>query len=459
MVRPFTARALAPVLSALVVLSALLGGAAGAAEPTWVDARVATYARYFQTSLLPGVPGAVAQVQPGASVTANAMVRFGAVDLPGAEDALSGEVAGWGAIGPFAPFQGLSGDGDVTSAWAQYRNKQLTVKLGRQIALPATSRFVRFDGVTLRLGLSTSEFEVYGGWVALPRWNQPRGYYVLGTLGDALKTPGLFQAEDRLGQFVVGARIGVQPVTRVRGSLRFFEQHDAVGTATRWLGAEVVAQATDWLGLGGNVSLDLLTLSVPEARAWVDVTKWERVSLSVDYAFQSPTLLLPQTSILSVFSGAAWHELGGEVVWRPLRSLKLSGRAAGQAFERMPLGARASAAATWSPGADGRAQFQAEASRLFVDLKGYVMGRLGARVRLTQALWTTIDSAVYHYDVPIRGSEWSLTTLGALEWRILPHLRTMGSVTAMATPYAAFEVQGLLRLILELEPVSGGNGA
>lgn len=440
-------------------LSVLGAGAAHAAEPMWVDARVATYARYFQSALLPGVPGAVAQVDPQASVTANVFLRFGAVDLPGAADALSGEVAGWGAVGPFAPLQGLGGDGDVTSAWAQYRNKQVTVKLGRQVALPASSRFVRFDGATVRLGVSIAELEVYGGWVALPRWNQPRGYYVLGTMGDALKTPGLFQAEDRLGQFVVGAKMTVQPVQRVRASVRFFEQHDAVGTATRWLGAELFASATDWLHLGGTLSLDVLSLSVPEARVWADVTKWEKVSLSFDYGFQSPTLLLPQTSILSVFSGSSWHELGGEVAWRPLRTLKLTGRAAGQAYERMPLGGRASVAATWAPGLEGRAQFQAEAARLFVDLKGYVMGRLGTRVRMAEALWVTVDSAVYHYDAPIRGTSWSLTTLGALEWRLFPHLRSLASVTALATPYSLFEVQGLLRLVLELEPTSGGNGA
>ncbi len=449
-----------PHTRALALSLSLLGaGVAQAAEPTWVDARVATYARYFQTALLPGVPGAVLQVQPQASVTANAFVRFGAVDLPGAEDALSGEVAGWGAVGPFAPFQGLSGDGDVTSAWAQYRNKQVTVKLGRQVALPASSRFVRFDGATVRLGVSLAELEVYGGWVALPRWNQPRGYYVLGTVGDALKTAGLFQAEDRLGQFVVGARVTISPTSRVRASVRFFEQHDAVGTATRWLGAEVFASATDWLHLGGTLSVDLLSFSVPEARVWADVTKWEKVSLSFDYGFQSPTLLLPQTSILSVFSGAAWHELGGEVAWRPLRTLKVTGRAAGQVYERMPLGGRASIAAWSAPRLEGRAQFQAEAARLFVDLKGYVMGRLGTRVRLSETLWTTLDTAVYHYDAPIRGTSWSLTTLGALEWRLFPHLRTLASVTAMATPYALFEVQGLLRLVLELEPTSGGSGA
>ena len=153
---------------------ALLGTAtsAFADDPMSVDARVTTYAQYFQQGLVPGLPGAVARVEPSFPLTLQAFLRVGSVDLPGAPDSVSGEVSAWGSLGPR---DGRNVDADVTAAWAQYRRGQIRVKLGRQVTLPGSSRYVRFDGAALGVTLGVLDIDGYAGWVALPRWTPRPG--------------------------------------------------------------------------------------------------------------------------------------------------------------------------------------------------------------------------------------------------------------------------------------------
>ena len=94
-------------------------------------------------------------------------------------------------------------------------------------------------------------------------------------------------------------------------------------------------------------------------------------------------------------------------------------------------------------------QLMAQFARVLVPPSGYVQGRLGARWLVTPEWTTTIDGAVYVYDVPVRGVPVSMTAVGSVEWLARPWLRAMVSATVMRTPWAAFEVQGLARLVVE----------
>lgn len=422
--------------------------------PTWFDARATLQVQAFQQAMLPGVPGVVAPIDLALPFTTTAFFRFGALDLPGAPDSVSGEVAAWGRLGPR---DGLVGDGDVTSAWAQYRNGPWRVKLGRQVTWPGSARYVRFDGVSAGATFGLLDADVYAGFVALPRWSLPRGAWVLGSLGDALEDPRLREAQNRAGQFLAGARVGLRLGTIGRAALGFHEQHDAIGVAWRVASAEASAQPVDWLGVGGRASFDLKSLGFSEARVWADVTGWRLATASVDYGYQSPALLLPQTSILAAFGGAAWHELGAELTVQLPWRLSLTGRGAGQLYDGDRPGGRGLARAKWVPDVDQRWLVLAEASRVMMGTQGYTQGRASARWRATSAVTASVDGSLYVYDVKVRGASTSLVGIASAEWAIRPWLRALLSTTVMQTPFAAFEVQGFGRLVVELEPGSTGG--
>jgi len=431
-----------------------MAAGAGAETPTWVDARAVVTAQAFQQALLPGVPGVVAPIDLALPFTTTGFLRFGAVDLPGAPDAVSGEVAAWGRLGPR---DGLLGDGDVTSAWAQLRTGPWRVKLGRQVTWPGSARYVRFDGASGGATFGAFDVEAYAGFVALPRWNLPRGAWVLGSLGDALEDPRLREAQNRAGQLLVGGRVGARLGQTLRGALAFHEQHDAVGVAYRVVSADVGSQPVDWLHLGARASFDVKSLGFSEARVWADATGWRYATASLDYAYQSPALLLPQTSILAAFGGSSWHEVGGELTTQLPWRLSLTGRAAGQLYEGDRPGGRGLARAKWLPDLDGRWLVQGEVARVLVASNGYTQVRASARWRALEQLTAALDGAVYLYDAPVRGFSSSLTGIASAEWALRPGMRVLLSTTVMQTPFAAFELQGLGRFVVEWEPGSAGG--
>ena len=415
-------------------------------EDVWADARAALYAQYFQQALLPGTPGAVTRIEPAFPFSVAGFVRFGGVDLPNAPDSVTGELALWGRVGPL---DGTMGDGDVTSAWAQYRHGFFRAKLGRQLTLPGSRRYVRFDGATLGATLGGLDVDVYGGWVALPRWNQPRGASLLGFVGDGLRDPLLLESQNRAGQGTFGGRIAARFPRDTRLGFSFHQQHDQVGVAARVLAADLTTQPLSWLGGGARVALDLQALDVSEAAVWLDVRKLTAVPVAIDYSYQKPSLLLPSTSVLAAFGGSAWHELGAEATVRALQSLDVTTRGAVQLFEGKQFGGRAHLQARWWPGLERRLLVLFEVARVLAPPSGYVQLRAGGRLRATDTLSTSLDTALFLYDTPVRGVNSSMTGIASVEWAAKPWLRVLLSGTLMRTPYAAFEAQGLARLVVE----------
>lgn len=440
--------------NAIALIAWVSGVTAGAAEPTWVDARASLSVQTFQQALVPGVPGLVAPIETALPFTLTGYVRFLNVDLPGADDALSGEVAAWARGGPR---DGTMVDGDVSSAYAQARFGMFRVKLGRQVALPGAARYVRFDGANLGLTYGMLDVDAYAGLVALPRWNQPRGVWMLGFVGDALEDPRVKEAQNRAGHFTLGARVGLRPLHWIRGSLAFHEQHDAVGASVRVASADLSSEPFTWLAVGGRATLDLRAAAFSEAKVWADLVGWDPGTASIDYAYQSPSLLLPQTSILAAFGGANWHEAGGEVTVRLPGRLRLTGRGAAQLYEGDRPGGRGLGRLRWEPGFEGRWMVLAEGGRVLVSNNGLTQFRLAARLRATKELSAAVDTSLFLYDRPIAGVRESLTGSLTGEWAATRHLRFMVSATALRTPWAAVEFQGLARVVFLWDPVSTGG--
>jgi hypothetical protein len=446
---------------AAVAACGVVSGRAVAQQASWVDARATMTAQVFQQALLPGPGGVGAPLELALPVMTTAFLRFGAVDLPGAPDALGGELSAWGRLGPR---DGWLGDGDVTTASAQLRTGRWRLTVGRQVTLPGTSRFVRFDGVTAGVRVGAVDVDAYAGWVALPRWSLPRGAWVLGFLGEALEDPRLREAQNRAGQLTAGARVGLR-AGPVRALVGFHEQRDAVGLAVRAVSADVQGQPLAWLALGGHGSLDLTGLAVgggkpvgvSEARLFADVVGLAFGTASLDYSFQNTALLLPQTSVLAAFGGGAWHEVGAELTAQLPARVRVTGRGAGQVYERGVPGGRGLVRARWSPGLEGRWLVQGELQRTQTAENGFHQVRVGARGRLLRQVSAAVDASLFLYDRPVLGLRESMTGVVSAEWAFGRQLRLLVSTTVLRTPYAAFEVQGLARLVFEWDPATAGG--
>jgi hypothetical protein len=425
---------------------------ASAEEPAWIDARVTAAMQLFDQGLVPGLPGVVTRVEPAFPITLLAFSRFGGVPVPHSSGTLSGELSAWGRAGPL---DGTDADGDLTAAWVQYASNRWHLRLGRQITLPGSSRYVRFDGASGGVSLGPADVDAYAGWVALPRWSSPRGAYLAGFATDALLVPSLVESQNRAGQLTWGARVAFRLGTLGRAGVAYHEQRDAIGLAYRVVGADALLRPSSWIDVGGRITFDTVAASVAEARLWVDV-RTSAAPVSFDYSFQSPALLLPKSSVLAAFGGLSWHELGAESTLTLLQSVKVTARGAGQLFEGSQAGGRGSLKLTWTPGIDGRGLLLAELGRALVPPSGFTFARVGARWRATERLWTSADAAAYRYDAPIRGQSYSLTGIASVEWMPVRWMRGLLSTTVMTTPYSSFEVQALARASFELGTVEEG---
>lgn len=424
-----------------------------------VDVRASTYAQLSRQALVPGANGVLVEPRFVATLYGYAFLRVSQVDLPWAKDALSAELSAWGALGALPNPQGQLGDGDLQSAWVQHATSRFRVKLGRQVTLPGAGRYVRFDGVDAGLRLGPVDLSAYAGLVTLPRFVGPRGYFVLGSVNDVLKDPGFLDAQARPGQWLAGARVAWVGTRWLRAALAFHEQQGAQGLAFRNLSADAHATVSGAVGVGGRVVFDLAATRPAEARLFVDVTALERLPISVDYSYAAPSLLLPHTSVLAAFGGASWHELGAEATLRATPYLRVTGRLAGQLYEREVPGFRGALRAQWTPDVDERWMLLAEYARVSAYDNGYHHARAAARWRATQRLYASADLGAYVYDLLVRGARSSLIAVGNVEFRALPQLSLMLSGSLTNSPFAALEGQVLGRLVFELDAPSAGGGS
>lgn len=437
----------------------LAAGAARAEDDYTVDVRASTYAQLTRQALLPGSGAVAVEPQNVAALYGSAFLRIRGVDTPLGRDALTAELSAWGALGALPDPQNRVGDGDLQSAWVQHATERFRLKLGRQVTLPGAARYVRYDGLSAGARVGPVEVEAYFGLVTLPRFVQPRGYFVLGSVNDALKDPTFLEAQQRAGQWLAGARASWVGTGWLRGSLAFHEQQGPDGLAFRNLALDLRGTAGRSVGYGGRFVLDLAATKPAEARVFVDVTALEKLPISVDYGYAAPSLLLPHASILAAFGGASWHELGAEATWRASQYLRVTGRAAGQLYEGSQPGARGSLRAQWTPDIDERWQLIAEYARTSAVTNGYNHLRAAARWRATADVYASADVGAYFYDQAVRGARTSVMGIANVEYVALPVLRLMISGSLTSSPFAAVEGQVLGRLVFELDGPSAGGGS
>lgn len=197
-----------------------------------------TYAQLFRRALLPGPNGSLVSTDTVAPLHEYVSLRATDLDTAWRKDSLDFELAAWGRawFGPRnaeRPFEG-----DVQTANVHYRHGPVSLRLGRQVVAGGAARFARFDGLGVEAELGAGiTARAYGGFTALPRWNQRPYYDHLGAASDSLlRDSEALEAAPRHKYWLAGARLGWASAER-RAGLSFHEQRERSGLSQRSLGA------------------------------------------------------------------------------------------------------------------------------------------------------------------------------------------------------------------------------
>jgi hypothetical protein len=428
-------------------------------DQTSVRIDSATYVRYFQRALLPGPGGALVDTTSTAPLYEYASLRVDGLDMPWKKDGLDVELAGWANVNLGDVEGGLRADGDVTVASVRQRLGPAYLTVGRQIRVGGAARYARFDGASAGIrapfGLGA---DVYGGWSVLPRWSQVPGYHLLGSASDTLlKNPEALPPTSRNGYWLAGGRAYYAYRTKAELGVSFHEQREAGNLGRRDVAADVRVAPWDVVSLSGQAMMDADSWSLADARGVLEIAPMSCISISGEYLHTDPSLFLSRQSIFSVFATNAFDEAGGTVTWRPMLApqLQLAGGGWVELFGDGEKGYRANGRLRYSMKHD-RVVGQVAYTRVRETQNGYHSGRISAGVRPFEQGALTVEGYVYVYDEAIRGADSSLVGAASAEWSPSRVFSVLVGGSMARTPYAALDAQGLVRLLVHLEPRVGG---
>jgi hypothetical protein len=373
-----------------------------------------------------------------------AQVRAQNLDSPWHTDSVDIEISGWGrALLTDNRFE-RPVDGDVQTASVTYHHGAGLFRLGRQQFVGGAARFARFDGAsvgaTLGAGFSA---QAYGGMTVLPRWNQRLSYYHLGSEADSLlRNPESFQQPQRSGNWLAGARL-VYAAPHLTASASFHEQREQGALGHRNLGLDVRANPMSELSAAVSAILDADAARLADTRAWVDWTPGSWFSGSLEYLHTEPALWLSRQSVLSVFSNDRFDEVGGTAKLRVLPSITLEGMAFATLYEDHRPGGRAEGTARFLP--DARTLVRLSYARVQAPGNGYHSLRSTLSRRLPSHLVGTVEAYGYFYDHPIQRYDTSFVYAGSLSYEASARLSLLWGASVMRSPYAALDVQTLVR--------------
>lgn len=337
-------------------------------------------------------------------------------------DDLRVQVAAWGALTDLTQ-PGLSGDVDLAYAEGKLLQKRLRLRLGRQFMVGGAARAAYFDGLSAeyrsKLGVGMTAFA---------------GMPVARRFGNLSH-----------GELVVGGRLFWNPVYTAELGASIVYASDQ-GQVAR----EDVAFDARWL-VARNLSLaGLASWSIAESRlAEVDVgPRWQaldNVELTAGYRRMAPDLMLPRTSILSVFADTSRDDLGGSIFYRISERAGLFGeyRALRLADER---GDDFALRATYRTGRATGTTFTAQARSLKLPKNGFSQGRVGLGHRLGRGMAVSLDLEAYFLDKPIHGQTLSFTAGGTWTWALAKKWLVGVSLLGATTPSYETRYEAMAKL-------------
>lgn len=427
------------------------------ARPAWaqtegadqydLSVRGETHVEIFRRALLPGPRGTLVSTDTVVPVHQFVSLEAHDLDTSWRKDSIDVELTAWGRgfIGEREGERRL--EGDVQSANVRYHHGPVWFRLGRQLAAGGAARFVRFDGarVGAELGRFGLDADAYGGFTALPRWNEQPGYHLLGDASDSIvRDPSALEQPDRAKHWLGGGRLGWRSDIASLGA-SFHEQHEQSGLSRRTLGADGRARPFERLEVGANALLELDAERLQDVRVWADSTPIDPLDVSVEYLHTEPALFLSRQSVLSVFSTDAYDEAGGSLELDAAEGLGLEAGGWAQIYDAEEQGARGELAARIEPGPGRRTLVRVAYARVLAPDNGYHSVRCSLLRRLAPKVKGTLEAYAYLYDEPIAGRVTSTVYAGTLGYQVTEAFDVLWGASVAQSPYAALDAQTLLR--------------
>jgi hypothetical protein len=416
-----------------------------------------SYFRLFQRAPVPGPRGSVLAVETAVPFYQHALLAVEDIDVPWAADSTDVELAAWGNVElADAQDSGRRADGDITVARVRHRVGPGYIAAGRQIYAGGAARFVRLDGIVA--GASTPfglGVDAYGGFTVLPRWNARPGYHALGSASDTLvRDPTALPDPSRSEHWLAGGRAHYRYRQHGEIGLSFHEQQEDGAVGRRSVGSDLRLSPLDELTLRAQTIVDVDASALSEAKVMLDLAPRDRVDIGLGYFHAVPALFLSRQSVLSVFSTAAYDEIGADLAVRPWSALTLGAEGWGQRFEGGDFGARAGARMRLTPKLRQRPTLTLGYRRVAEYDNGYHSLRAAVAVWPAPPLLLATETFTYLYDEAIAGVTSSFSGAQSARYQFDHGIALTLSASVARTPYAEHDVQGLARV----ELVSAGGG-
>jgi hypothetical protein len=371
-----------------------------------------------------GVAVSPARAEPQSSVRVDTLVDTqGRSDFVVSAGAAAGAVVGealiWAGATPDGPLQANA----LTAAIGFHDARNIAdVRLGRFTYATGAIRPVQLDGASVLVRSPWGTMvEAFGGAPVIPVWG-PRDF-----------------------DWIAGGRLSQTIASRVIIGASYVQRRQGSDVAQEEVGTDLAAMPTKWLDLAARASFDLSSPGVKEAIASAAV-RGGPIRFEVFAIDRSPSRLLPDTSLFSVFGDFPSQSVGANFHWKAAPRLDVWLSGAGQAVGGV-YGGNGSARALLKLDDNGAGAIGIEARRQDVSTAKWTGVRLTATEPFLKTLRASTELELVVPDDQSKGSAWpwALVSLG---WRPNKTWELGGALQAASTPQYSFELAVLARLSL-----------
>lgn len=333
------------------------------------------------------------------------------LSLPHVDD-LRLEVNGWlgGLFGEPVGGQRWNGDIDAFFIEARFARRHIHVRLGRQVVVGGVARFTHLDGASVTVEHHGFGLTAFGGVPVIPRFAV--------TTGEAAGGARLFY------RFDYESQLGVS----------FIHVQDQGRTGRQDLGIDFRTRPLKMLTLTGLMVLSLVERDLAEVDVAATIQAHRTFDVRLDFRDQRPDLFIPRASIFSVFSNSNRKEAGGDLIYRPVPRVELTGDYHA-IFDETGTGHRAGLKGQLRLGPSGELTIGTALRLLRLPQKGYEQARLFVAFRMLPTLIATLDADLYYFTTPVNGRDWSFTGAASVGWDFHPRWRVVLSGAGSTTPF------------------------
>lgn len=336
---------------------------------------------------------------------------------------------------------GTSGEltGDVMTGYVSGKlfKKRLTLRLGRQAVVVGAGRMASIDGGDVAVRLPAGfVVEGYAGAPVVQRFTSRDGMVSWNPLGGDLAFGG------RVGwAHAFGSAVGLD----VGASAAMVD--DDGEWARRDVGLDARLRLSRSLAINGSVLAALVEGGgVAEATALATWQPSRRLFVTADYRHTAPHLMLPQTSILTVFADATRDDVGAGVRYELTRTLELGADYHAllepDGEEGTELGHEAALRGDY---ASGPIRAGAELSWLTAIENGYKGARFFVRRDFGQ-LFAAGDLSAYVFDEAVNGEDYSASFGATAGYKLSKGWTAAVTASAAATPFMESKVDVMAKL-------------